>query len=70
MSTRRAMGAVMRRRIEVLKKRLAFLELRIAEATLNGKDLSFDKAEAAALGWVIPLAEAEIERHAGALEVF
>lgn len=39
-----------KRRVEVLRRRLGYLEIRIQR---SGTDLSFDRAEAAALRWVI-----------------
>ena len=39
--------------IEVLRKREKYLRKRVADANAAGKDYSFDKHEAAALGWAI-----------------
>jgi hypothetical protein len=39
--------------LAILQKRAEHLRARIAQAERNGRDLSFDKAERAALQWAI-----------------
>jgi hypothetical protein len=53
---------VARERTEVLERRLAFLRGRVRE---RRRGIHHDRAEAAALSWVIPFARAEVERLAG-----
>lgn len=52
----------LRRRLACLQRRKAFLDERVVSRKADGIDISYDAAEASALAWVIPLAEAEIER--------
>lgn len=42
-------------RIATLEKRLRWLDNRIKYAESDGKEFSFDKAEASALRWAIPI---------------
>lgn len=51
--SRRSPAAVERDRIAVLKKREDHLRRRVDQAEASGRDLSFDKAEASALHWII-----------------
>ncbi len=51
-----------------LKRRMEWLKTRIAEADANGKDLTFDKAEVAAIEWVMermPALEQQVFKQTG-----
>lgn len=47
-----------RARVDTLIKRADYLENRIHEASLNGKNLTYDKQEARAIRWAVPILDA------------
>lgn len=50
-----------RARVETLKARATHLHKRIALASREGKEMSYDRAELAALEWGIPVLEGHVE---------
>lgn len=50
-----------RARVETLRVRMEHLKERIETATLEGRVLSYDRAEFAALEWALPILEGHCE---------
>lgn len=51
------------RRVQAIRARAEFLEIRVRQALLEGRDLSYDKREARALRWALPILEGHLESH-------